>query len=99
MSALSLRDVAADLGISYESARQLALGAAGDPLPALRTSARPGARWIVPDDAYRAWKERQLAGRAVSAHPRSFAGDGEMHLETLATRRERYQAARAGRGA
>lgn len=57
---LTLREVADDLGVAYETARQLCFGAAGEPLPFLRTSARAHARWIIPADAYREWKERRV---------------------------------------
>lgn len=92
-STMTLRQVADDLGISYESARQLACGSLGDPLPALRTSAMKGARWLVPTEAFREWQERQLKAQAERG---SFAGlrrgtDEQIWregLENLSRRRE-----------
>jgi hypothetical protein len=64
---MRLRDVARDLGVSYETARQLLAGSSGEPIPHFRTSIR--GRILIPPDAYGAWKARQAESRVQKLRP------------------------------
>jgi excisionase family DNA binding protein len=64
---LSLREVAADLGVSTETVRRLCL-AQTDPIPAMRLGDGPRARWRVPRAGLEEWKARHMWVHQAQVH-------------------------------
>jgi hypothetical protein len=79
---LTLRDVAQELGVSYETVRQMCLGSLGEPIPHLRTSARPHAGWRIPAEGFEAWKRARLGESVGPSATLTYPGDGERATAT-----------------